>query len=198
MSAEVRDQSSTPVFVLLSDGRSIEVRPVGRADRAQLLALHARASDESIYRRFFSTNRDAAQEFVEVICDPGPRVWSLVAVHAGRVVGLATAFVGDTGDSAEVAFLVEESLHGLGIGTVLLERLANLARDRGVTEFSAEVLTDNVPMLRVFHDVGFSLRQQQDHGVVSLEVDLRVDTDAVAAADRRRRRSSRRSLAPLL
>ena len=198
MSAEVRDQPSTPVFVLLSDGRSIEVRPVGRADHAQLLALHARASDESIYRRFFSTNRDAAQDFVEVICNPGPRVWSLVAVHAGRVVGLATAFVGDTGDSAEVAFLVEESLHGLGIGTVLLERLATLARDRGVTEFSAEVLTDNVPMLRVFHDVGFSLRQHQDHGVVSLEVDLSVDTDAVAAADRRRRRSSRRSLAPLL
>ena len=198
MSAEVRDQPSTPVFVLLSDGRSIEVRPVGRADRAQLLALHARASDESIYRRFFSTNRDAAQDFVEVICDPGPRVWSLVAVHAGRVVGLATAFVGDTGDSAEVAFLVEESLHGLGIGTVLLERLATLARDRGVTEFSAEVLTDNVPMLRVFHDVGFSLRQHQDHGVVSLEVDLSVDTDALAAADRRRRRSSRRSLTPLL
>ena len=198
MSADVRDQPPTPVFVLLSDGRSVEVRPVDRADRAELLALHARASDESIYRRFFSTNRDAAQDFVEVICGPGARVWSLVAVHAGRVVGVATAFVAETGDSAEVAFLVEESLHGLGIGTVLLERLAALARHRGIVEFSAEVLTDNVPMLRVFHDVGFSLRQHQDHGVVSLEVDLSVDTDAVAAADRRRRRSSQRSLTPLL
>ena len=34
--------------------------------------------------------------------------------------------------------------------------------------------------------------------MVSLEVDLGVDADALAAADRRRRRSSRRSLTPLL
>ena len=187
---------SSPVFVLLADGRSLQLRPAGEGDRAELQALHARASDESIYRRFFSASRTAAQAFVDVICTPSADSWSVVAVHEGHVVGVATATVTDSA-TAEIALLVDDSLHGKGVATALLEQLRRDARHRGLSCFAAEVLSDNLPMLRVLHDAGFSLHEDRDHGVVSLTMDLAVTPAAAAAAAWRERHSQRRSLAPL-
>ena len=43
-------------------------------------------------------------------------------------------------DAAEVAFLVADSEHGRGLGSLLLEHLAAAGRDRGISRFVAEVL----------------------------------------------------------
>jgi GNAT superfamily N-acetyltransferase len=170
--------------------------PATELDRAQLRELHFRVSDESIYRRFFSANRKAAQAFVDVICGPGPGAWALVAVHSGRIVGVASAI--ETGEgTAEIALLVDESLHGVGIGTALLEKLAAEGRRRGLSGFVADVLTENLPMLRVIHDAGFSLDEHREYGVVSLTLDLTLSPEGVAAAGRRERQAQRRSLTPL-
>ncbi|MGZ4457502.1 MAG: bifunctional acetate--CoA ligase family protein/GNAT family N-acetyltransferase [Nocardioidaceae bacterium] len=185
-----------PVHVLLADGTGAQIRAAGSGDHDEVAALHARASDESIYRRFFSVSRAAVDAFVDVICGSSPQVWSLVAVRSGRLVGVATA--SDTGtDEAEVAFLVDEELHGIGIATALLEQLAAWARRRGLSTFVAEVLVDNPPMLRVFHDAGYQLSEQREHGEITLTMDLRVGADAVAAADARERQAERRSLRAL-
>ena len=42
------------------------------------------------------------------------------------------------GDRAEAAFAVADELHGSGIATILLERLAEHAHDNGVARFTAE------------------------------------------------------------
>ena len=56
---------------------------------------------------------------------------------------------------AEVAFAVADDLHGRGVGTRLLERLATHASAAGIDEFVAEVLPQNAAMLGVFDDAGF-------------------------------------------
>ena len=54
--------------------------------------------------------------------------------------------VGDT-DAAEVALLVEDSQQGRGLGSILLEHLAAAARERGISRFTAAVLSQNTKML---------------------------------------------------
>jgi acyl-CoA synthetase (NDP forming)/RimJ/RimL family protein N-acetyltransferase len=184
-------------FVLLADGRSVQLRRADETDRDELRALHERASDESIYRRFFSASRTAAEAFVEVICTPSTDGWSLVAVHEGHVVGVASASVIDA-TTAEIALLVDDSLQGKGVATALLEQLRRDARRRGFSTFAADVLVGNVRMLRVLHDAGFSLHEQRDHGVVSLTMDLTVTPAAAAASAWRQRHAQARSLAPLI
>src|SRR5262249_22562644 len=66
---------------------------------------------------------------------------------------------------AEVAFAVLDEHQGRGIGTVLLEHLATLARARGITEFQADVLGENNRMLRVFAKSGFLVTRSVDGGV---------------------------------
>jgi len=51
-----------------------------------------------------------------------------------------------------VAVEVADNLHGLGLGTILIERLGEIAEHRGVSTFVAEVLPDNDAMLDVFRD----------------------------------------------
>lgn len=190
-------ESYAPRRVLLANGTVARVRSSTPEDRDALLELHRNASDNSIYLRFFSVNRSASESFVDRVCAPSPTSWSLVAEHGGRVVGVATAAV-DAPGMAEVAMLVDERLHGQGIGTLLLEHLAQWSLARGVSAFSAEVLAANVPMLRVFHDAGFELVQQRDHEVLSMTMDIRPSAASLAASGRRERAAERRSLAPLL
>ena len=187
----------SPRTVLLANGSRAQVRVTTADDRPALLDLHRGASDASLYLRFFTVNRSAGESFVQRVCTPSTTTWSLVAEQGGRVLGIATAMV-DSPGSAEVALLVDEDLHGQGVGTLLLEHLAAWSWRRGVATFVADVLTANAPMMRVFHDAGFRLTQHRDHDVLSLSMDIRPSAASVAAADSRERTAERRSLTPLL
>ena len=76
--------------------------------------------------------------------------------------------LGPDAPDAEVAFVVEDAHQGRGIGSVLLEHLAEAAREDGITRFVAEVLPENGGMLRVFTDVGYQVQRQYADGVVHL------------------------------
>ena len=71
--------------------------------------------------------------------------------EAGMLVGHAVYIQLDE-TRAEVAVEVADRMHGRGLGTVLIERLASVAEQRGITRFLAEVLPDNRAMLDVFRD----------------------------------------------
>jgi GNAT superfamily N-acetyltransferase len=77
---------------------------------------------------------------------------------------------------AEVAFAVADELQGKGVGTRLLEQLADEAGRVGVECFLAEVLADNRAMLGVFESAGFEVRREFDSGVA--EVTLAIDPTA--------------------
>lgn len=149
------------------------LRPVGPDDAGALRAFYDRLSPESRYSRFFSSRDATAQEVARLIrADPGT---TLVAELNGEIVGAASyARSTPTADSAEVAFAVDDKRHGLGIGTRLLEGLADLARSRHVRVFDAFVLGDNTEMLRMFQDSGFTLTQRVDAGVCHVRLLLEV------------------------
>ncbi|HET9422913.1 MAG TPA: GNAT family N-acetyltransferase, partial [Nocardioides sp.] len=186
----------TAADVLLTDGSLAVIRTLTPGDAAALHELHESASDESVRMRFFSLARRAAHKYVEHVLE-SPSTLALAAEVHGRLVGLATAEPIDD-RSSEVAFLVDDELRGQGLGTLLLEHLAALARDRGVRRFEAEVLAENSRMLKVFKDAGFRVERRLDSGVQVLEVDTSVTAAVQDAADLREFRSEAHSLAPLL
>lgn len=187
------------VDVLLADGKIATLRLIRPSDHDALVALHESIGDDNVRLRFFSLNRTAARTYAEHLSaapEHGGPI-TLVALLDDELVAVASAEPGNPGE-AEVSFLVSDRLHGLGLGTLLLEHLAAAARDRGIGRFTAEVLRDNGPMLRVITDCGFDVERRSDHGVVTLELDTAATERAVAAADLRERQAEARSLAPLL
>jgi len=70
----------------------------------------------------------------------------------------------DRTDRAEVGFVVEDAYQGKGIGTHLLQQLAEIARKRGVNVFEAEVLGENREMMKVLRDSGYDIAEDIEAG----------------------------------
>ena len=186
-----------PADVLMADGRIASIRPMVAADRDGLMALHDAAGDDSLRLRFFAVNREASHHYVDhLVAGSGDTVATLVATVGGRIVGLATA-ERLAPDVAEAAFLVSDAEHRHGLGTLLLEHLAAACRDVGIRRFVADVLPDNIAMIRVFREAGYTLSNRSEPGVVLVEMSTEASATAVEVADRRESVSEARSLAPL-
>ena len=185
---------------LLSDGGVVRIRPATAADEDRLLALHEAASDRSIYLRYFSLNRRAGDRYVDKVLHGGEDEIVLVAEQQGVVVGMAGCTrLGRTADG-EVAMLVADSHQRRGVGTLLLEHLAAVARQAGVRSFVADTLADNGLMQQVFTDAGFRVERHSDFDVTRVRMSLTPTPQAQDAVDLRERRadvaSLRRVLAP--
>jgi RimJ/RimL family protein N-acetyltransferase len=160
----------------LRDGREIVVRPIQPDDRAELAAGMRRLSPESRYRRFFTPTSELTESQLTYLTEVDHHDHeALVAVEPGTEHGIGVArFIRSPEDSerAEVAVAVADSWQGQGVATALLDRLAERARAEGVRRFSAEILSDNRPMLELIEEVGPVTTKQRDHGSVEVEVEL--------------------------
>lgn len=178
------EHSADRVGELLRSGRDVLIRAASSEDVAALELLHERMSADSLRHRFFGTGRGMAHRYLEHLAHT-PDAIALVAVSDRRVCGLGTAEPIGEG-RAEVAFVVDEKSHGLGIGTLLLERIAEEAGRRGIRELVAEVMAENHEMLEVFRNVGYttSSRWLGDTVHVVIRTDA-TETHAKAAQARR-------------
>jgi acyl-CoA synthetase (NDP forming)/GNAT superfamily N-acetyltransferase len=191
-----------PVHALLADGTTVQIRPTTPDDLAALRALFAGLSTESIRLRFFAAGHAAGEQAAERLCEPDPDRIALLAVACGprgeNVVGEGEAWQLPGTDTAEVAFTVAEGMRGNGVGTLLLEHLADAARKAGIRRFVAETLQSNIAMKRVITSAGLGHHAEFVHGgTVFHDIDLSEDEAYLEVVADREFRASAASLAPL-
>ena len=166
------------VYALLADGSTVQIRSAGSGDFTAVKAMHEAMSPNNAYLRFFSASRTAAErEARRITREPGPDHASLLALYGAEVVGVASYEVLNSsgGKTAEVAFAVADTMHHRGIATLLLEHLVSIARARRIESFTAETLSENISMLRVFSDAGLPARTSRGEGVVTITIPLPPD-----------------------
>ncbi len=150
----------------LRDGQPVWIRPVAPSDREAVEEFVGHVSDESIEARYFlPLPRDrVVEELLEGTHRAGPERLSLVVfAHPpdGRRLVAHAEYAVEGGDPllAEVAFLIRDDFQGRGLATLLLHRLAAVARGHGIRRFFALVQTTNDPMLEVFRNCGFPIAE---------------------------------------
>jgi len=174
--------------VVLRDGSTLRLRPPTAEDEGALISFFEALSPESRYLRFHGATMIGHQTVSGALETDWSRRGSLLGELAEdaetmKPVALATYVRLHDPSRAEVAFAVADALHGRGIATRLLERLAEHASSAGIEEFVAEVLPGNTAMLRVFDDAGFETARTLQDGVV--EVVLQLDATHAAVVERR-------------
>lgn len=176
----VADLPPDDLEIALADGRALRVRPIRGDDGERLAAFHDSLSPESIYFRFFAAHPHLSPAEVDRFTHvDGDRRVGLVVVDDERIVAVGRYDrLGET-PSAEVAFVVADSYQHQGIATILLARLARLARHHGIDTFIANTLFVNDRMRRVFVDAGYDVHAEVVEGVV--RVDFRIGTRPFAA-----------------
>jgi GNAT superfamily N-acetyltransferase len=172
---------------LLKDGTLVTIRAIRSDDRNRVLAAFRLLEKDSIYTRFFSYRNDLSDAEIDraVNVDFIREVALVVTTKTGRgdtIIASGRYIAIDepsTERSAEVAFVAEEDYQGRGIASRLLVHLAAVAREQNLTQFEADVLSQNSPMLAVFRRCGLPMRQRRDGGVI--HVALALATDNMAA-----------------
>jgi len=184
---------------LLSDGRPVHLRMARPDDRERLRAFHARLSKETVYFRYFSAKPKLSDRWIETFTtvDP-PRRVVLFALEGDDVIAMASYDRCGETDAAEVAFVVDDAHQGLGIGTLLLEDLASIARSQGFHAFVADTLLRNDAMLAVFRDSGLAYQRDLAHGVVHLTLAIDPSDAAIERIDQREHLAESVSIARVL
>jgi len=158
----------------LRDGRPITIRAIRPDDKAALQDGFHHLKQESVYFRFFSAKRHLSArelayftelDFVEHV--------GLVAEIDGELLGIGRYVVlDDAPHAAELAFTVADDYHGLGIATLLLHHLADIARASGLRELRATVMAENAKMLDVLEHAHLPLRRHSEDGIVEMTLSL--------------------------
>jgi RimJ/RimL family protein N-acetyltransferase len=164
----------------LKSGAVVAIRPIEPDDGERLAAAFARLSPDSRYRRFLSVKSRLSATETHYLIDAvdGRDHVALVATPARdpeRILAVARFVrLPDDPDTAEFAIVVGDELQGQGLGTVLLQRLADEAVALGVRRFSALMLSDNVAAHRLVERLARRIPQWRRIGpaVDELEFEL--------------------------
>jgi acetyl coenzyme A synthetase (ADP forming)-like protein len=156
--------------VLLRDGSSILLRPIRAGDAESWLTFISRLSPHTKYLRFhYMTSEMGIDDAIRFCTVDYNNTFAFVAEvlkePKRQIVAVGRYYRLPRSHSAEVDFVVEDAYQKKGIGTSLLEQLANAARDNGITVFEADVLTENKQMIDVFRSYGFHISSELQAGV---------------------------------
>lgn len=156
----------------LKNGTTVRVRSIHADDKKRLSQAFRKLESESIYKRFFSPKKGLTDQELKAATevDFENEVALVVTVGEGETEtmiggGRYVAFeAAGAKRIAEVAFMVEEDYQGQGIAGMLLRHLIGIARQKGVSQFEAEVLPGNKAMLSVFSRSGLPTKQWVSDG----------------------------------
>ncbi len=184
--------------IVLSDGGTALLRPIRPEDGQLLVDFYSKVSEESKYFRFFAPYPILSARDVEHFTTVDQRTRVAVIVTVGDEMIAVGRYDQTEPGEAEVAFLVQDAHQSRGLASVLLEHLAQTARENGIGRFVAEVLPHNQRMMVVFRAAGYTITDSLDDGVVSLEFQIAPTDSSIDVMSAREHRAEARSVQRLL
>lgn len=153
--------------VRTQDGRQLMLRGIEPGDVAAMQRCFTRLSPEDVRRRFLHAMSELPTPMAQRLCriDPAAETAFVLmdeSVKPAEMRGVGRIFVDEAADSAEFSVLVEQSWSRLGLGALLMQRLVDDCRQRGLAEVWGYVLQENRPMLQLCKELGFIERMIPD------------------------------------
>jgi GNAT superfamily N-acetyltransferase len=165
------------MLITAGDGARLYVRHVRPSDKELIAKAWLQLSEKSQHRRFLAAKPVLTRSDLRYLTElDGHDHVALVAVRLNepnRFVAVAryVRLMHDP-ETAEVAVTVADPMHGKGVGRQLGVLLADEARGRGIKRFSASILSDNRPALRLMATMSDRLHSRSERGVSDLVADL--------------------------
>ena len=157
-------------------GEELLIRPVVAADTDAMVASFERLSLPSRRSRFFTGVQRLSQTHLAYLTQLDHHNHeAIAAATAATREGIGVArFVRsrERPEHAEIAIAIADSWQGRGLGSALLRRLVQRAREEGITRFTADVMADNRAMLALIRKLGPTEVVHQDGPIVTVGVDL--------------------------
>ncbi|WP_233843233.1 GNAT family N-acetyltransferase [Dyella sp. 2HG41-7] len=154
--------SSTPrgEAVRTADGRELVLRTIEPGDVNAIQRCFKRLSPQDVRRRFMHAMSELPMAMAQRLCRIDPEVEAAFVlidenVQPAELRGVGRIFVDIPSNTAEFSVLVELEWTRIGLGAMLMQRLVDECRRRGVGELWGYVLMENRPMLDLCKELGF-------------------------------------------
>lgn len=164
--------------VMLRKSKSeVLLRPIQGEDEPLLADFYKALSPESLRYRFFSSrttfvHKDLAQ-FAQIDYD---REMAFVAISESskgtRLLGVVRIYTDADDIETEFSVIAADDLKGEGLGQLLMQKILDYARDRGIETMTGTVLPNNKPMLRLAERLGFSSKFNRQDNLMYLNLVL--------------------------
>jgi GNAT superfamily N-acetyltransferase len=165
-------------------GATLHLRPIRSDDSAKLVAFHNKLSFDSIYRRYFSIHPELSQHEVAHLTEVDYLDRLAFVVEDGDDLVAVGRYDREPSTTiAEVAFVVRDDYQHVGIGRRLLEALADAARERGITTFTAETMFENRNMMSVFRQSKFPVTSSVSDGLINVRFSIEPTNEPSTARD---------------
>jgi RimJ/RimL family protein N-acetyltransferase len=197
----VPERSRWPERVTLRDGSEVEIRPIRPTDKKRLRDGFARLSAESRQRRFLVPTPRLSARLVRYLTEVDHHdheALGALGADTGEPVGIARYVRSDAAaDAAEVAVAVVDEWQRRGVATALLRRLAERAREEGITRFTATCLADNDEALELLDELGAARTTTTESGLVEARIELPATDESALSRVLRTAAARRLAFTPL-
>jgi len=157
------------------EGEEVRFRPIRAVDEGALRRFFYDLDEEDVYYRFMGAMRtlthEKAQPLVVMDYEEKFAIVGCVGDEADeRIVAVGRWFLDRGTNLAEAAITVHPDWQQKGIGTFVLNTLVEVAREKGISGFLAEVLAQNRKMLNLLQRGGFNYQSKLEYGVHSIVI----------------------------
>jgi GNAT superfamily N-acetyltransferase len=162
-------------IVELRDGSRATLRPIRPSDKHNLAEGFAHLSDESRYKRFLTPMNELSKAELKYLTEVDHHDHEAILAQSldGAPLGVARYVrTNPASASAEAAVAVVDDWQGRGLGTALLQRLADRASEEGIDHFTAIMLASNREMLALCKELGPTDVSDAGNGVLEAEIEL--------------------------
>jgi acetyltransferase len=165
----------------LKNGVDVLVRPMRPEDEPLLIKLHQALSERTVYLRYFQPlklSQRTAHERLQRICFLDyDREMALAVEHKKEdgepeIIGIGRLSRLRGKDEGEMAVLVDDRFQHQGLGTLLYQRLIEIARQENLKALRSTILSENREMQAICKKLGFYLQADLEDGTVQAELRL--------------------------
>ena len=151
----------------MRDGRQVLLRPIKPEDEPLWLEMFQNFSEESIRYRFFQIIKDTPHETRVRYCNIDydreiAIVPELTENGKKKILGVVRVGIEPDGKKGEIAFIVADPWHGLGLGTKMVDYAIEICKDMKIETLYAIMLPDNQRAISLMKKMGFTMEYQED------------------------------------
>jgi len=158
--------------VTVADGRTATLRRLRPSDAQALLAAIDEADPADLRRRFMGSTPPATFLLKRLADIDAQHHVGLGAFDGQRLVGVAQFDRGDDRPTAEVAIEIASDWQHTRLGTQMLLHLSDMARECGITRFTACFFADNLGIQHLIRDIDGRVRIHYEAGEGFAEIHL--------------------------
>lgn len=157
--------------VLTIKGQKVTFRPAKLVDERRIQEHFYHLDKQDVVSRFFNEKTHFLRDDVAVMSHIDyKRNLTLIALvgESGfdTVVGVGSYYLEPSTNMAEVAFSVNKQQQGMGLGRILIRKLAEAARDNGIKGLFAVTSPGNTKMIRLFKTLPYKTQSELDEDIL--------------------------------